>query len=129
MQKVVVCLILAAMLMSVLSGCEVTSNSADETIVYSDISAENDPFFKAEIIEMSEKALVVKPLDEYSESRSSDKISVPNWFEKDSVKVGDIIGISYDGAILESYPAQLSKIFRMEYYNADGSAVTVIRFS
>ena len=129
MKKVVAYLILTATLVSVLSGCVIISNSADETIVYSDISAENDPFFKAEIIEMSEKALVIKPLDEYSEARSSDKISIPNWFAKDSVKVGDIIGISYDGAILESYPAQLSKIFRMEYYNADGSAVTVIRFS
>ena len=86
-------------------------------MAYSDISAEKKPFFKAEIIEMSEKALVVKPLDEYSESRSSDKISVPNWFAKDAVKVGDIIGISYDGQILESYPAQLSKIYYMEYYD------------
>ena len=64
MKKVVAYLILTATLVSVLSGCVIISNSADETIVYSDISAENDPFFKAEIIEMSEKALVVKPLDE-----------------------------------------------------------------
>ena len=126
MKKVVAYLILTATLVSVLSGCVIISNSADETIVYSDISAENDPFFKAEIIEMSEKALVVKPLDEYSESRSSDKISIPNWFAKDSVKVGDIIGISYDGAILESYPAQLSKIFYMEYYDEHGCTTTII---
>ena len=114
MKKIFAILILAVLSLSVLSGCVIISNSAGETIAYSK-SAKEDHFFKAEIIEMSEKALVIKPLDEYAEARSSDKISIPNWFAKDSVKVGDIIGISYDGAILESYPAQLSKIFYMEY--------------
>ena len=125
MKKVVAYLILTATLVSVLSGCVIISNSAGETIAYSK-SAKEDHFFKAEIIEMSEKALVIKPLDEYSEARSSDKISIPNWFAKDSVKVGDIIGISYDGAILESYPAQLSKIFYMEYYDEHGCTTTII---
>ena len=125
MKKIFAILILAVLSLSVFSGCVIISNSVDETIAYSK-SAEEDHFFKAEIIEMSEKALVIKPLDEYAEARSSDKISVPNWFAKDSVKVGDIIGISYDGVILESYPAQLSKIFSMEYYDEHGRAVTVI---
>ena len=128
MKKIFAILVLLALSVSVFAGCDI---STDEDMTISDgaMTITKNPFFKAEIIEMSEKALVIKPLDEYSEARSSDKISIPNWFAKDSVKVGDIIGISYDGAILESYPAQLSKIFRMEYYNADGSAVTVIRFS
>ena len=125
MKKIFAILILAVLSLSVFSGCVIISNSADETIAYSK-SAKEDHFFKAEIIEMSEKALVIKPLDEYSESRSSDKISIPNWFAKDSVKVGDIIGISYDGVILESYPAQLSKIFSMEYYDEHGCATTII---
>lgn len=125
MKKIFAILVLLALSVSVFSGCVIISNSAGETIAYSK-SAKEDHFFKAEIIEMSEKALVIKPLDEYSEARSSDKISIPNWFAKDAVKVGDIIGISYDGVILESYPAQLSKIFSMEYYDEHGCTTTII---
>ena len=125
MKKIFAILVLLALSVSVFAGCDI---STDEDMTISDgaMTITKNPFFKAEIIEMSEKALVIKPLDEYSEARSSDKISIPNWFAKDSVKVGDIIGISYDGAILESYPAQLSKIFSMEYYDEHGCAVTVI---
>ena len=125
MKKIFAILVLLALSMSVLVGCDI-STEEDMTIPEGAMTVTKNPFFKAEIIEMSEKALVIKPLDEYSEARSSDKISVPNWFAKDAVKVGDIIGISYDGAILESYPAQLSKIFSMEYYDEHGCAVTVI---
>ena len=125
MKKIFAILVLLALSVSVFAGCDI---STDEDMTISDgaMTITKNPFFKAEIIEMSEKALVIKPLDEYSESRSSDKISIPNWFAKDSVKVGDIIGISYDGAILESYPAQLSKIFYMEYYDEHGCTTTII---
>ena len=125
MKKIFAILVLLALSVSVFAGCDI---STDEDMTISDgaVTITKNPFFKAEIIEMSEKALVIKPLDEYSESRSSDKISIPNWFAKDSVKIGDIIGISYDGAILESYPAQLSKIFSMEYYDEHGCTTTII---
>ena len=94
MKKIFAILVLVAFSMSVLVGCDI-STEEDMTIPDGAMTITKNPFFKAEIIEMSEKALVIKPLEEYSESRSSDKISIPNWFAKDSVKVGDIIGISH----------------------------------
>ncbi len=124
MKKIFAILVLLALSMSVLVGCDI-STEEDMTIPEGAMTVTKNPFFKAEIIEISGNTLIVKPLDEYSESRSSDKISLPNWFKEGSVKVGDVIGISHDGQILESYPAQLSKIFFMEYYDEDGCVTAV----
>ncbi len=74
--------------------------------------------FKAEVIEAG-KSLLVTPDKDSSESKSSDKISV-NITELllkglngeditlQDLKPGDILEITYNGVILESYPAQIS---------------------
>ncbi len=80
----------------------------DETTVYS---------FEAEVMEAGDY-LLVTPEEESNEFRSSDKISVGsndavitnNEGEKITVqelKPGDILKITYNGIILESYPAQI----------------------
>lgn len=124
MKKIFAILVLLALSVSVFVGCDISTDE-DMTIPEGAMTVTKNPFFKAEIIEISGNTLIVKPLDEYSESRSSDKISLPNWFKEGSVKVGDVIGISHDGQILESYPAQLSKVFYMEYYDEDGCVTAV----
>ena len=123
MKRIFAILSLAILLLSLLSGCVSTDEGDNMEGVASDGQKQ---FFKAEIIEMSETSLLIRPLEEYAESRSSERISVANWFTNDAVKVGDIIGISHSGAILESYPAQLSKIFYMEYYDEHGCITTII---
>ncbi len=71
-------------------------------------------YFEAKVIEVTENNLLVEPLEGYSERRSSDLFSVPNFFnEEKPLNVGDEITIHHDGTIMETYPARLGKIYRM----------------
>lgn len=77
----------------------------------------NEIIFEAEIIENGE-SLLIAPDPESNEGRSSDKMyvgltgaSIMNKsgedITKEELKPGDIIKITYNGIILESYPAQI----------------------
>jgi len=74
--------------------------------------------FQAEVIENGD-SLLISPDKDSSEYKSSDKIVVSTKGSKildkddkeieiEGIKVGDIVEISYNGIILESYPAQIS---------------------
>ena len=74
--------------------------------------------FKAEVMEAG-KGLLVTPDQESNEYRSSNKISVgasdakftnqdSNDITMQDLKPGDILEITYNGIILESYPAQIT---------------------
>lgn len=67
----------------------------------------------ATITEIQDGALLVTPVEGSQELNSSDSFSIPihhlsNSFEP---QVGDTIEISYNGVILESYPARLGEIY------------------
>jgi hypothetical protein len=87
------------------------------------------PTFQAEVIETGDY-LLVAPNEDTNEARSSDKISVSLLNAKlvnkegtdinlDELLVGDILIITYDGAIMESYPAQItaSKVELIDHNN------------
>ena len=64
--------------------------------------------FKAFVLEINENSVLVEPVKGESERQSSDKISfsIAN-LEKIDVKVGSTVIITYNGEIMESYPAQI----------------------
>lgn len=68
--------------------------------------------FQATILEINNDTMLVNPVEGSSELTSADKISLSMKNLKSSTEpqVGDIVEIEYDGEILESYPAQLSKV-------------------
>lgn len=72
--------------------------------------------FEAEILEINSNSILVKPNQNTNEAKSSDKITVPTWTIeiKQKLKVGDIVKITYDGVILESYPAQINGVYKIE---------------
>lgn len=76
-----------------------------------DSSMENEHEFIAEIIEAKEKHIIVKPNANSKEINSSDKISIgitrPTNGTNDFYVVGNKVKITYDGNIMESYPAQI----------------------
>jgi hypothetical protein len=84
--------------------------------------------FQAEVIEAG-KSLLVAPDPDSMEYRSSDKIAV-NLYEAtiydvnqqtisaDQLKAGDIVKITYNGVVAESYPAQIS-CYTIELINND----------
>ena len=65
--------------------------------------------FIAEIIELGENSVIVEPLEGETERQSSDRISFGTAeLEEIGAEVGTIVEIIYDGAIAESYPAQIT---------------------
>lgn len=85
--------------------------------------------FRAEIIDIGD-SLLITPGEDSNEARSSDKISVHfsdavlvdesgATIQPEELLVGDILVISYNGVIAESYPAQItaSKIEKVDHNN------------
>ncbi len=78
-------------------------------------SADNAPEtvrFQATVIEKNDtgNSILVKPVDGSLELDSADQFSIFND-EKLELQVGDLIEITYNGEIMESYPAQLGEIY------------------
>lgn len=73
---------------------------------------QNASTFWATVIEVEEKSMIVKPEDGSPELASADKISVPLEVTDPSTnpKVGDRVEITYNGDIMETYPAMLGKV-------------------
>ena len=67
--------------------------------------------FTATIIKASENSILVEPDEGTNERRSSDKISMaierPTSGVNDFYVVGNKVKITYNGIIMESYPAQI----------------------
>ena len=64
--------------------------------------------FAATILEKTDGGVLVEPLEGEKERKSSDKISfATSTLENIQVSVGDVVEITYDGTIMESYPAQI----------------------
>lgn len=79
------------------------------------IEEENNTYqFIATIIEAKEDYIIVRPADGTNELKSSDKIRIkitrPTSGINDFYVTGNKIIITYDGNILESYPAQITAI-------------------
>lgn len=80
--------------------------------VKEDNSSTKDEYeFIAEIIEAKEKNIIVKPDANSKEIKSSDKISIgitrPTNGTNDFYVVGNKVKITYNGIIMETYPAQI----------------------
>lgn len=72
--------------------------------------------FQAEIIEISNGTMLVKPLEGYSEAEYSEKISVDiqHMPASPEPEVGDIIEITYSGIMMEIYPPVPSGVEKIE---------------
>lgn len=72
--------------------------------------------FRAKVLEVHEKTVLVEPLEGEEELRSSDKIyiSLRELEKTPEIRVGDILEIRYDGMIQETYPAQINGTYTIE---------------
>ena len=77
---------------------------------------------QARITEVENGSFLVEPVEGASELSSSDLFRVPitNMPPSPEPRVGDVIEITYDGSILESYPAQFGTIYSMRVVSQDG---------
>lgn len=103
---------------SIASGSSTDKGSEDKK-AGSDSKNDNGLYsFMAQVIENS-SSLLVSPAPDSNEIKSSDRIIVSvaddaikgldgSMIKRQELKPGDLVRISYDGGIRESYPAQLS---------------------
>lgn len=68
--------------------------------------------FRATVLEVDDKCILVRPLEGEQELRSADKIyaSFQNLKEVPKIEVGDIVEITYSGMIQETYPASAADV-------------------
>ena len=67
--------------------------------------------FQATIVEIHDNYYLVEPVEGSAELNSADRITVPMTSMDVSSEVGDILEIAYDGAIAETYPAQITNVY------------------
>ncbi len=73
--------------------------------------------FHAAVLEVHDSYLLVEPSADSNESKSADKIQVSLKDKTSSwpmPAVGDFVNIVYDGNLMETYPAQLGNVYRIE---------------
>ena len=68
--------------------------------------------FQASVIETNDDSIIVKPVDSSLELDSADKFYISNE-ENLELQIGDLVEISYNGEIMESYPAQLGEVYEI----------------
>lgn len=89
-----------------------------------EIQVGSNPYFNAEVIEVGNNNIVVKPDEESNEIKSADKISVSldviSTIPVPTFKIGDRVRVVYNGEIAETYPAQINNVFAIYLLNEDG---------
>ena len=72
--------------------------------------------FQAVVLEVGETSILVEPLAGESVRNSADQIRVPTGELEDlpALEAGDVVRVAFDGNILESYPAQLGRVYSVE---------------
>ncbi len=75
--------------------------------------------FEATVLEVHETYLLVEPAEDAWERSSADKIEV-SLQDKTSwpiPQVSDTVNVFYNGELMETYPARVGKVFRVEIVN------------
>ena len=75
--------------------------------------------FEATILEVHDTYLLVEPAEGAWERSSADKIEV-SLQDKTSwpiPQVGDTVNVFYNGELMETYPARVGKLYRVEIVN------------
>ena len=72
--------------------------------------------FQATVLEVHDTYLLVEPAEDAWERSSADKIEV-SLQDKTSwpiPRVGDTVNVFYNGELMETYPARVGKLYRVE---------------
>lgn len=90
-------------------------------LFYGDTPADvNGVIMDAKVLEVSNGAVLVEPMPGSAELNSADKIWVPMLMDTEpALRVGEIVRICYDGQLMETYPAQIGEVFRIQVVTAE----------
>ena len=113
-------LILVGLLCFSLTACNSSikpENTRPDNQKYGDVEEIDTRYFEAKIIELYDNSVLVEPLEGFDELSSADRIivSMNDTNLEFNLIVGDTIGITYNGVIAESYPAQINDTISMVF--------------
>lgn len=113
MKKLSAVFILTGLLLS-LTAC--TDNIAGQPQTRQAPEENREVTFQAEIVSIENSSLLVEPAADSSEAASASRISIPlaQMPSAPEPQNGDILEITYNGDIMESFPAQLGKIYDIQ---------------
>lgn len=85
-------------------------NAVCDSVVSQEMESVAEIFqFTARVVECGESWVLVEPLESEAERNSSDRISFSTQnLQKLDIQVGAVVVITYNGEIMESYPAQIT---------------------
>ncbi len=113
-----------------LADGEITMKDLDEykIMYYTEFRQYENSYFNAEVLEVNGKNILVKPDEASNERKSADKIyvslDVTSNIPVPAIKVGDRVRIIYNGELLESYPAQINKVFVIYLLSENGDVLS-----
>ncbi len=92
-----------------LTACGTAQTADPDTPPDSSAQTPATSIFEATVIEAAEHTILVEPVPGSAELNSADRISVPLRDDM-TFQTGDLVEITYNGEIMESYPAQLGEV-------------------
>ncbi len=90
-----------------------------------DVKPGTNPCFNAEVLEVSEGIILVRPDPDSKEiDRIYVSLDVTSTVPVPAIKVGDRVQIIYNGEIAETYPAQINNAFAIYLLGDDGKVLS-----
>ncbi len=108
MKKLLICILVLVMYLG-MAACQTEQSSASPTLFH-----ESTHSFVAKVLEIHSGSYLVRPVSGSPELGSADRITVPKQ-EGVEVQLGDYVQITYNGTLMETYPAQIAKA-KIELY-------------
>lgn len=109
-----------------LAGCGQRICYSEDVTCYAG-DANGQEYFNAKVLEISENAALVEPLEGEDVLRSGDRLWVSTEVVSASgtpaLAVGDEIRVVYDGMIAETDPGQVNRVFAIYLLDEDGGVV------
>jgi hypothetical protein len=79
------------------------------------------------VLDVSDSSLLLASIGQDGIAIDTAQYRVPNLFAPNTqIQVNDKVKIEHNGEILESYPMQFSKIYKMEHIDASGIGTSII---
>ena len=118
MKRTILTILAILLCLCVLSGCEQKPKGTP----YDEIT--NETFI---VLEVSDSSLLLAAIDKDGTAIDTAQYRVPNLFDPNTqIQVHDKVKIEHSGEILETYPMQFSKIYKMEHIDANGIGTSII---
>ena len=112
MKRFILLFLTLTLILGILASCDKSESKGSEASGITDTS-DTDAVFdhqvvRATVIEISGNSVLIEPLEGEPERASADRILVNiDGFSDVGAEIGSIVDITYDGYIMETYPAQI----------------------